>query len=395
MNVPSYSVLVLDPWVRASLAACRALGRSADFDVGVGGYHSGRMAAGPAASSRYANRYHVLPEPGGPGSAFQKALARLIATHAYDVVLATDDITLARLATVDVPVPTFPDVGSAFQSLTNKAALAEICAPIGVAYPETRAPSDELQTARAADELKLPVVVKSSRSAEAGPEAVRSAKGARVCWAVSDAVKAAADIRRVGLQPILQARVRFKEKLNAVVIRSKGASEYRYAHVVLREAPPSGGIGVAVETVSAEAGAGAEAVDLLERVCDAAGYEGLAQAEFYRSADDGQLYLVDVNPRLWGSTSFVERLGQRVVERGVRFALGLTPLGPAEYPLGKRFHTAFGELRWLQGQRSKVAGLAELLRTSRPWDTFEYLDGHDLLPLGLLGLAILRGYRPE
>jgi ATP-grasp domain len=386
VKIPSYSVLLLDPWVRASLAACRALGRTADFEVGVGGYDSRRLAAGPAASSRYATRFHVLPEPRGPGGAFEEALARLVANYGYDVVLATDDITLARLASVDVPVPTFPDVGKAFQSLTDKAALADVCAQIGVAYPETRAPSNEPQTALAANELKLPVVVKSSRSAEAGPDAVRGAKGARVCWAVNDAVKAAQDIRRVGLQPILQARIRFKEKLNAVVIRSKRASEFRYAHLVLREAPPSGGIGVAVETLSAEAGVGAEAVDLLERLCDATCYEGLAQAEFYRSADDGQLYLVDVNPRLWGSTSFAERLGQRVVERGVRFALGLAPLGPAEYPLGKRFHTPFGEMRWLQGQRSKSAGLAELIRTTRPRDTFEYFDGRDLLPLGVTAL---------
>ena len=390
---PSYSVLVLDPWFSSSLAACRALGR-AGYDVGVAGYRTGRLAVGPAASSRYAIRYHVLPDPTGPADAFEAALTRLLSTRRYDVILATDDSTLARLATVAVPVPTFPDVGPAFRSLTDKITLVEICAAAGVAYPDTCAPADDGQARRAVDQLKLPVVVKSSRSAEADELAVRGARGAAVCWTVEETVAAARGIREAGLQPIIQSRVRFAEKLNAVVIRTDGGSEFRYAHRVLREAPPSGGIGVALQTLSPRTGAGAAAVDGLERVCSAAGYAGVAQAEFYRSEDDGTLYLVDVNPRLWGSTSFAERLGQRVVERGVRLALGLQPLGPNTYPIGRRHHNPFGEMRWLRAQHSKRRGLAEIARTTRPSDTFEYFDRGDLYPLALMALSILGGHRP-
>jgi len=384
---------VLDPWFSSSLAACRALGR-AGYDVGVAGYRSGRLAVGPAASSRHALRYHVLPDPTGPADTFEVALTRLLSKRSYDVILATDDSTLARLATVAIPVPTFPDVGAAYQALTDKIGLAKISAAAGVAYPETCAPADDGQARRAVDQLKLPVVVKSSRSAEAGKHSVRGARGAVVCWTVDETIAAARSIRAAGLIPIVQSRVRFAEKLNAVVIRRDAASEFRYAHRVLREAPPSGGIGVALQTLSARTGAGAAAVDLLERVCDAAGYGGVAQAEFYRSEDDGRLYLLDVNPRLWGSTWFAERLGQRVVERGVRFALGLQPLGPNTYPIGRRHHNPFGEMRWLRAQNSKSRGLAELARTTRPSDTFEYLDGGDLYPLALMALGILGGHRP-
>jgi hypothetical protein len=210
---------------------------------------------------------------------------------------------------------------------------------------------------------------------------VAAAKGASVCHTVADVVAAVSELRDAGLAPIVQERVPFIDKLNAAVIRSQGRTEFRYAHRVLREAPASGGTGVSLVTISADVGAGAEAVELLERICDAADYRGLAQAEFYRSGEDGRLYLLDVNPRLWGSTWFAERLGQRVSERATRFALGLKPMPQPPYPIGRRFH-AGGVLRWLADQDSRARGLLELARTARPWDVVE-IDPGDLKPLAV------------
>lgn len=386
----SYSVLILDPWSRSSLAACRGLGRRPEFEVGVAGYRSGRLAAGPAAISRFASRYDLLPDPCGPADEFGDALGRLVAKRRYDVVLATTDPTLARLATIDVAVPTFPDVGPAFGILADKAGLVDVCETVHVAYPKTLSPHTDDDTRAAVDELALPVVVKSSRSAAAGPLVVNAASGARVCLDVEDAVHAVRQLLAAGMQPLIQSRVRSTEKINAVIIRRNGASEYRYAHRVLRETPLSGGIGVALETISADRGSGGEAADLLERVCDGAGYSGLAQAEFYRSADDGRLYLLDVNPRLWGSTWFAERLGQRIVERGVRFALDLAPIASRPYRLRRRFHNPIGELRWLRERNKRVEGLIELARSTSPWDVFEGFDARDPVPLALYALAALR-----
>lgn len=386
----SRRVLILDPWSRSSLAACRALGRRPAFEVGVAGCQSGRLASGPAALSRYAIRFDVLPDPSGPANEFREALERLIARRGYQVLIATRDSTLARLSTLRIAVPTFPDVGPAFRALTDKAGLADLCATADVPYPATLTPRDDDEALSAADELGLPAVVKSARSAEAGPLVVSTALGAGVYRNRDDVVIAARRLRIAGMRPVVQSRVRSMEKINAVVIRRNGASEFRYSHRVLRETPISGGIGVALETISADGGPGAEAADLLERVCDAASYAGLAQAEFCRSTDDGLLYLVDVNPRLWGSTWFAERLGQRVSERGVRFALGLAPLAPRPYQVGRRFHTPIGEWRWLRERDSKVAGLRDLARSTRPWDVFEFVDWRDPVPLALYAMLALR-----
>lgn len=331
-----------------------------------------------------------MPDPLGRADEFEAGLRRLVSRRGYDVVLSTDDATLARLASLNLPAPTLPDVGAGFRVLTDKIALAPLCATAGVPYPATSVP-DEVGAVRAMmDSLGSPVVVKSARSAEAGPQRVSAARGATVCHDASAAEVAVRELLQSALRPILQSRIRSAGKLNAVIIRREGASQFRYSHRVLREAPRSGGVGVTLVTIPADHGPGAEAVDLLERVCDAANYSGLAQAEFYRSADDGRLYLLDVNPRLWGSTWFAERQGLRVVERGVRFAMGLPPLPPAEYQVGRVFHQPVGEWRWLREHDRKLAGVLELVRTTRPTDVFDYLDWRDPAPVAAYPLHLIR-----
>ncbi len=372
-----WRVLVLDASDRQALAACRSLGR-AGHHVETAGYTSAELSG----DSRYSRRYTRLPGPGGPSSPFERALEAAVRAQGTDIVIASNDATLARLGAVATPVPTFPVVDAAFVRLADKAGLAAVCTAAGVPYPRTfaqRRPEDLDDALRS---VGLPAVAKSSRSAEANGSSVRFSPGATVAASADELRRTVDRVRSEGLLPVVQERIPGREKLNAVVIRRDGRTSFRYAHRVLREAPRSGGIGITLETVDAHGGGGAEAVDVLERVCDAAGYQGLAQAEFYRDARDGRLYVIDVNPRLWGSTWFVERMGLRVVERGVRDVLGLPEvLPPPRYPVGRRFHHLSGELRWLATGQRRAADVLTLLRTSGRRDLWEYADWSDPGPL--------------
>jgi predicted ATP-grasp superfamily ATP-dependent carboligase len=368
-SVSTWRILVLDASERAALAACRALGR-AGHEVGAASSSSTPLAG----HSRYTARSHVLPGGNAREESFQNGLNALIAGHGYDVLVVVDDTTLARLGRISVPVPTFPLLGPGFDRLTDKIGLVDLCRDAGVAYPATFAITGEADVDDAIATVGLPVVVKAARSAIATSASVHRHEGATVAKDCAAALSAIAMFRTEGLTPILQEFVHRREKINLSIIRRGGRSEVRFTYRVLRDVPLTGGIAMAVETIRPDDGIGAEAVAALERICDAAGYDGLANGEFCRSPD-GRLYLIEVNPRLWGSTWFAERLGQRVVERGVRLALGLPALPEVPYLPGRRFHHLAGELRWLRLHSSWRQPLRELLRTTRPWDVF---DGDDL-----------------
>jgi predicted ATP-grasp superfamily ATP-dependent carboligase len=363
-------VLLLDADSRQSLAVCRALGR-AGHEVGVCVGAAERIAS----YSRFASRAHEVPNPCGDGSAFASAVTALVRENAYDVLVAMHDWTISRLFSLDrpLPAPCFPLVTQSAALLMDKVALAAVCGDAGVAYPVTIVLDSAIDIGDAVASVGGgPVVVKAARSAEATAMRVAYRRGAAVAADDGEAEAAAGALRDEGLVPIVQERIDASEKVNAVVLRWHGQCELRYAHRVLREVPITGGVGIALQTIDVQAGVGAEAVEILERLCAATDHDGIAQAEMYRSKRDGLLYVVDVNPRLWGSVWFAERLGLRVVERGVRLALGLpAPTAPSEYAIGRRFHHLAGEWRWIHSHDRRARAVRDVLRTTRPWDVYE------------------------
>lgn len=367
-------VLVLDASARQSLAACRSLGR-AGYEVGAAGYRPSALSG----YSRYTSRYHELPSPFGAEAAFADALEGVIATFGYAAVVATDDATLARLNQHPPSVATVPKLGEPFVRLTDKLSLASLARERGIDYPDTYPAGTTEELAAALRTTGYPAIVKAERSAVARADGLGWLSGAYVAHDEAAANDGFTALMSRGLRPIVQRRVQWREKINVAVVRRDGRSELRYAHRVLREIPPEGGMGVAMETLAPDEPSAAVSLDALEALCDGVGYDGIAQAELYLG--DGRAWLLDVNPRLWGSTWFAERLGLRVTERALRASLGEEPLGDADYTPGRRFHHIPHEWRWIRRQPPAWRSLLTVGRATRPGDLFEYVDWTDLRAL--------------
>lgn len=371
--------LVLDPDSHVSLAACRALGRAgAVAEVG------GHRFAGIAERSRFVRTTHPLPDVRGPAAPYAEALRTLIDRRKIDVVVTTDDATIARLDSIDLAVATVPGLGAARRSLVDKAAdgLPKLCASSGVAYPETwtvPATSDGRDLVAAA----LPAVVKARTSARATADTVACARGATTVDSVDRGMGKIARLRERGLEPIVQRRIAKGRKLGVVLLRREGTLEIAYAHVVLREYPPSGGRAAAVRTARRDDHGAIEAIGLCDRVCAAAGYDGVIHAELLEHA--GGITLIELNPRLSGTTWFREQLGLRPTERAVRVALGLPALPPAGVPVGRTFHVLPLEARFAarSPRRSRLRALGwwrpgdrvDGISLTDPWPTVSHYAG--------------------
>ena len=371
-------VLVLDAQTRQGLAACRALGR-AGVEVGAASADVDALSR----TSRHVARFHRLAQS-------LDTIPELVAEHAYGAVVACEDPTVALLAAAPPPAATVPALDASLDALVDKLRLAATAAAAGVAYPPTVPLSGTADVRAALAELGAPMIVKSSRSAGVLDGAAVHRSGARVAHDLAEAERAFDWIAGGGLTPIAQQRVERADKVDVAVVRRDGASEIRLAYRVLRDVPLSGGLAVAVESISGDGGDGLTALDALERVLDTAGYEGIANAEFCVSGD-GTVTLIEVNTRVWASIWFAERLGLRVVERSVRHALGLPSLDPSPaVPAGRRYRNPAGEVDWILRHEHRLRPLVTVVRDLPRRAVLEYVDVSDPRPPLTLALDKLR-----
>ena len=365
-------ILVLDPIGRHAVAAVRGLGR-AGWDVVVAG--SERQADALAARSRYAAApYEHLPDPHGEAAPFEAALAGVVRRRGCQAIVAVSDSTIARLRHLEVGVPTLPRMDAALDRVIDKLSLAAVCADANVMYPPTWSPSLPVPASAG-----WPRIVKPRQTAMARPGRVVGRTGAFVVADPAQEDAAVAVLRAEELEPIIQVRVDRAYKVSVAIVRHRGHSSFRIAYQVLLEYPPQGGQAAAIVSIDPHRGIGARALEVAERVCDTAGYEGLANVQLY-GQEDGSICLIEVNPRVWGSTWFPERLGLRPMERAVLAALGEDPPPPLDYPLGRRFHRPTLEARWLLAPRGDRDAAWRLPAVMRPWDVFDLLSATDPLP---------------
>lgn len=322
--------LVLADRVDAALAACRALARAGHV-VGAAASDGGC----PVLASRAVARRHVFPGPAAPQEAWTAALRHAVEENAYDVVLACSDVDVVRLLEAGPDTATVPALSRGLTVILDKGALAGLCAEAGVRYPRTHVPATPSDDAAVAAAASSDAVVKAARPAVLTSAGVVHMAG--VATRGADArLGAMQRYRAAGLQPVVQEFV-VGAKVQAAIVRRRGSTSARLTALVER-APAE----TTLRQLDSTSGLGGECIAALERVADAAGYEGLVQAEFL-AAPSGP-WLIDVNPRLWGGVSFAELIGLRITERAVLDALGLPAPPPPHEAVGRRYHHLAREL---------------------------------------------------
>lgn len=155
--------------------------------------------------------------------------------------------------------------------------------------------------------------------------------------------------------------------MQAIIIRRAGTTIFRMAFRVCREFPPEMGAESMLESLPTTSGIGAKLVGMLQRLADAATYDGMLAAEFLETATD-RLCVIDINPRQWGSLAFSELLGLRVTERAVRDVLRSNPLPMPEEVSNRRYHHLLRELRWLRARPRSVGSILATTSTLDVWD---------------------------
>ena len=166
----------------------------------------------------------------------------------------------------------------------------------------------------------------------------------------------------------------------AVVIGRDGRLRARFQQATLRTWPPKAGNSSLAVSVAPDEGLAERAADMLRN----AGYVGMAQLQFMGRA--GELALIDVNPRFYGSLALALACGVNLPAVWHDAVTERNTSAPSDYPVGVTY-------RWLGGEfLAATHGTPRLLleRTSPP-RAGAFWSGDDPLPGVVSGARTVAG----
>ena len=330
------TVIVLDGEQRAALAAVRSLG-ARGCTVHVGSSTPKSLAGG----SRFAASETILPDPLAGTEAYCTAVVRLVEVREATVLLpVTEASTLAlleqesRFSRTSIPTGRLAH----FRRASDKAAVLALASELEIDVPrQWLVPAGERSAPAIAVE-EFPVVVKPSRSVT-GREGHR--QKANVDYAESPAQLQRVIARLAGDSDALLVQRRIQGPgLGVFLLRWQGQIVASFAHRRIREKPPSGGVSVCCESVRLPPELLAQSVRLL----DALDWNGLAMVEYKQEASTGRNYLMEINPRPWGSLQLAIDAGVDFPWYLVQQAMGQSTPAVSDWRVGIRSRWCLGDV---------------------------------------------------
>ena len=270
-------------WVNG-LAAIRSLGRAGIRVLAVD-----HRPSALGFRSRYAEPFLSADWNTDPTGfvASIRALGEVVVFPTHDGQL---NLIAQHLGDLRVRAP-FPD-WEILERVQSKRAQLDEAVHVGVDVPETRYPVTAAEARAAAEEIRLPVLVKPEHHVAFKQ---RFRRQAFRCETVEEVAEAYTRAEEFG--PIVQELIPGGDDTLYTVgsyLTRDGRPLGVFSGRKLRQTPPGIGTCRVGEAVWMQ-----DAVDATLRLLAAFDYFGLSQVEFRRDPRDGKFKLMEINPRLW------------------------------------------------------------------------------------------------
>ena len=309
------TVVVTDGRYRASVAAVRVLGR-AGYHVVVTQTRGDEARTPPAFVSRYAGETRWISGTVSDVEYVERLLS-LLKPYRRPALFC---VGAASLNAVSWQRERFAEVcdfliapPASLDALNDKAVVAQRCQELGIPVPR--------QYEGVPD--RYPVVVKPRCGEKFGLKARD-----RYSIAENEAQwrRAVAAVAAYDPAPLVQEKVQGEGGGASLLLGREGELLDALCHRRIREYPVTGGPSSCCESVYWE-----ERVQQAARLLRSFGFQGLAMVEFKGP------YLLEVNPRIWGSFPLTEKTGSPMALRYVQAATG-EPVAyvPKDYRAGVR-----------------------------------------------------------
>lgn len=333
-------ILLLDGNTRSALAVTRSLGiLGHNIEVGEIG-----STTSISSSSRYSKGYFNYPNPQEDQSNFLHAIINKLESMHYDFLIATSDHTLEVLYQEEKQIRTltnFPFVTKdIFDKVQDKAKLLEIAKKHDICVPRTQkliAGKDDIESNL--DSLRdchFPLFLKPRISSQKNFNGSLTKAPNGLVNNIQEARAFLSNPQLEGIKFLAQEQITGDGE-GLFFLFKGGECIANFSHKRILEKPPSGGVSVLSKSIKTDEKLFKDTLRLLKDLQ----WEGVAMVEFKRG-EDNIPYLMEINPRFWGSLQLAIDCGVNFPARLIETDLNKVQL--SNYKLDQNLRWELGSL---------------------------------------------------
>jgi predicted ATP-grasp superfamily ATP-dependent carboligase len=336
------SVIILDGHLKSALSCVRSLGGR-----GVTVVCGAERGTAPALHSRFVTERFIYPSPKRHPRYFHAAVERMARTlferdgirpvifgfgDATTLLLSRERSTLAAVAILPLPS------AQAVETAADKAATYTLAASLHIPAIKTYGPSDF-------NNVAFPAVVKNRHSI-IWREEKAVAGSARFILSRGDLDEVYERItKEAGEAPLVQDFIE-GEEYGVEMVCTAGMPIALFMHRRVRSLSPRGGAAVVKETAE-ENEATATMEQYARSLVRALSWEGPVMVEFKVERATGEIYLMEINGRFWGSLPLAIAAGVDFPFVAYGAATGATQKPQAFVSRPMRTRHFLGDCKWL------------------------------------------------
>jgi len=269
-----------------TLAVVRSLGK-ANHEVIV----ADEMKRPLASFSKHCRRAHVVSSPHKSPTSFISDLQHIARAESIDLIIPMDDPECDLLSRSGTRSEFSPSIAlppeDAYWCARDKYKTYELCRDLGIRIPRTEKIQSTESALRISETLGFPFIVK--------PVSSSGSRGFRIIEDVESVISVGVLMRKHGTL-IAQEYIPPGGSIGVSCLCDHGEMKACFAHRRIVEFPSSGGPSIVRESFHNR--------ELELAACsffESLRWHGIGMAEFRIDARTGNPYLMEVNPRFWGS----------------------------------------------------------------------------------------------
>lgn len=301
-------VLITDAESAVSLAIARSLGKN-----GIECVCTSTTKIAVTFFSKYCRKKIITPSPKFEAKKFIEKIKKICREENIEVILpvrgpSTLAISKHKKELEKYSLVPFEDYEK-LEKVYNKASLIQTASHIGILIPKTLIIKNNQNIENFLERLSFPVVIKLSKS--------EGSMGVKYAYNREDLIQKYFLLREKSDAPILLQEYISGEGYGcSVLFDSRSNPIAVFCHKRLRENPPTGGPSVARISIKWP-----ELERITLKLMKHLRWKGLAMVE-YKVDSGGKPYLMEVNPRFWGSLPLAIASGVDFPNLFVKYALG-------------------------------------------------------------------------